>query len=240
MYCPYLNHCRLYHMNYYGLYPIHRSNNGFRNQDSTLSVTTMNIRNTNSEITENLLIPQFYGAINPSILTNINSNVKNDIMEFKTQMEAAAKEHANLLKLQGKQPDPYQIATTYSVTYDKNYILSFSIFFQEYFSGKHNSIRTSYNYDLRTGNSLSLRNLFRPRTDYSTPLNKIAGEQLQSNYPTIAANYKGIAEDQPFYLDNRALVIYPRFNEIAPVISDIPLIRIPFTNLSNILKPQFA
>ena len=240
MYCSYLNHCGLYRMNYYGLYPIHRSNNGFREQDSTLSVTAMNIRNTNSEITENLLIPQFHGAINPSILININNNVKNDIMEFKTQMEAAAKEHANLLKLQGKQPDPYQIATTYSVTYDKNYILSFSIFFQEYFSGKHNSIRTSYNYDLRTGNSLSLRNLFRPGTDYSTPLNKIAGKQLQSNYPTIAANYEGIAEDQPFYLDNRALVIYPRFNEIAPVISDIPLIRIPFTNLSNIIKPQFA
>lgn len=235
MYCPYQNHCTLCHMNYSGLSHMY----SFTRQDQPLSVTTTHIKNTNSEINENLLIPQFHGAINPVILDNINNNVRNDIMEFRTQMEAAAKEHANLLKSQGKQPDPYQIATTYSVTYDKNNILSFSIFFQEFINRRHNSIRTSYNYDLRTGNPLSLGNLFRQGVDYLTPLNKIARDQLKSNYPDIAANFKGIAEDQPFYLDNKTLVIYPRFNEIAPVVSDIPLIRIPLISLNNILKPQF-
>lgn len=235
MFCPYLNHCTLHPMNRSGLSLIY----SFSRLNQPLTVTTTDIKNANSEIKENLLIPQFHGAVNPVILANINNNVRDDIMEFKTQMEAAAKEHANLLKSQGKQPNPYEISTTYSVTYDKNNFLSFSIFFQEYFNRKHNTIRTSYNYDLRTGNSLSLGDLFRQGFDYRTPLNKIAGMQLKANYPNIAADYKGVAEDQPFYLDNNTLVIYPKFNEFAPVASDIPLIRIPLISLKNILKPQF-
>lgn len=240
MYCPFLNYRTLCPIKFHRLDPMYKANNSFRKLDPPLSVTTTNVQNSTSEIIENLLIPVFHGSANPQILSHINNNVKNDILEFKNQMEAAAKEHARFLKLQGKQPDPFQIATTYSITYDKNNILSFSIFFQEYFSGKHNDIRTSYNYDLSTGNSISLGDLFRQGVDYSATLNKIAKQQLQTNYPSIAANYKGIAKDQPFYLDNNALVIYPRFNEIAPVVSAIPLIRIPFTNINNILKPHFV
>jgi GH15 family glucan-1,4-alpha-glucosidase len=239
MNCPYINQCTLRNINYC-LNSINRSVSDFTRPNQPLSVTITNIKNSNSEIIENLVIPQFQGAINPVILTHINDNVKNDIMEYKAQLEAAAKEHASFLKLHEKQPDPYQIFTTYLVTYNKNNILSLSIFFQEYLNGKHYNIRTSYNYDLETGNSMSLGTLFRQGVDYMTVLNKMAREQLKSNYPTIAANYKGLAEDQPFYLDNNTLIIYPRFNEIAPVVSDIPLIRIPFTQLGNILKPQFV
>lgn len=203
-----------------------------------LTVTTIKITNTNDKINEYLQIPVFYGDINPQILQNINSNIKNDILEFKKQMEIAADENAENLKKQGKKPEPYEISNTYSITYNKNNILSISLFYQQYISGKNSYIRVTYNYDLKTGESMSLKNLFKHGVDYLGTLNRKARKKLQANYPNTLAQFKGITEDQPFYLDNNTLVLFPRFNEIAPTISAIPVIVIPLSELINILKPQ--
>ena len=85
---------------------------------------------------------------------------------------------------------------------------------------------------------MPLRSLFKQNVDYIGTLNKKMKERLQVSYPSIAAQFSGIAEDQPYYLDNNDLVIFPRFNEIGPILSEIPVIRIPLSELSNIVKPQ--
>ncbi|MDT8718174.1 DUF4163 domain-containing protein [Clostridium sp. 19966] len=230
MICPYCNDdsvCPFYRLRY-------NPNNFY----PPLTVTTSRITNSNEKINESLQIPVFSGNINKNILSNINSNIKNDIMEFRNQMESAAEENAANLKKQGKKPNPYQIATTYSITYNKNNILSVSLFYQEYIGGKNSYIRTAYNYDLNNGDSMSLGNLFKPSTNYLAVLNQKTRRFLQLNYPGMLPQFNGISEDQPYYIDNNTLVIFPRFNQIAPSISEIPLVRIPLGELSDILKPQ--
>jgi hypothetical protein len=206
--------------------------------DPPLTATTTQIKSENDKIHEYLQIPIFKGDINKNILENINTNVKNDIMEFKQQMEEAAEENAENLKKQGKKPTPYEISNIYSITYNKNNILSVSLIYQEYVGGRNSYIRTTYNYNLQTGESMPLKSLFRQNTDYIETLNKKIREQLQANYPSITSQFTGITEDQPYYLDNTNLVVFLRFNEIAPFVSDIPVIKIPLTELGD-LKPQF-
>ena len=226
MICPYLTRSLLCPFRAYKPFPIYRLVN------SPLTVTDTKIKISNDNIIENLQIPAFHGDVNPQIMENINTNVKNDIMEFKTQLETAAEESAESFKKQGKQFKPYQISNSYSITYNKNNILSVSLLYQEYISGKNSYTRTTYNYNLKTGESMPLRSLFKQGSDYIDTLNS----KIRRKF---TAQFKGIAEDQPYYLDDNNLVIFLRFNEIAPAISDIPIIKIPFSELSNILKSQF-
>lgn len=201
---------------------------------------TQEITNDNSKIKEYLRVPILHGNVNPKMLNYMNENIKNDIMEFKTQMEAAADYNAELAAKQNKKVIPYIISNIYSITYDKDNILSLSLLFQENINGKNSFIRTSYNYDLNTGKPLSLKDLFKPNVNYTNILNQEIRRIIQQNpsayFKDTLKNFTGIAEDQPFYLDDNELNIYFGFNEIAPIASEIPIIKIPLYNLHEVLK----
>lgn len=205
-----------------------------------IAANTQEIRNVNSKINEYLRIPILRGNINPQILSNINTNIKNDILEFKTQMETAADYNAEQAAKQGKKVIPYIISNIYSITYDRNNILSLSLLFQENIDGRNSFIRTSYNYDLNTGKPLALKDLFKPNVNYISILNREIRRIIQQNpsayFKDTLKNFNGIAEDQPFYLDDNELSIYFGFNEIAPIASEIPIIKIPLYDLHEVLK----
>ena len=56
-------------------------------------------------------------------------------------------------------------------------------------------------------------------------------------FPGTIERFRGIAEDQPFYLQNGNLVIFFGFNEIAPTVAQIPVFSIPLSNFGSALKP---
>lgn len=225
--------------NYYPKYYMYRHDTS---GEKALTTTTQSISSENYKIHEYLNIPVLSGAINPNVLKYINNNIKNDILEFKNQMETAADENAKVLQQAGRPVIPFQISNNYIVTYNKNNLLSISLVYQQNINGRNSYIRTTYNYNLKNARSMPLKDLFKPGSDYISVLNSKIKSILQTNpedyYPSTASNFKGIAEDQPYYLDNNNLVLFFGFNEIAPTASGIPLIKIPFSELSDILNPQ--
>lgn len=208
------------------------------------SVATKPIAFENKYIKENLRIPILKGTKNQAVLNQINKNVENDIMEFKGQMEEAAREGEEEAIKKGTKFIPYNISNVFNINYNKDNIVSLTILYHEYLGGKNYFIKTSYNYDTETGRSLSLKDLFKPGTNYKDLLNNLIRRHLSQNkdlyFPGTAENFKGIAEDQPFYIEGDNLVIFFGFNEIAPVESQIPVIKIPFAQLQNALKPQYT
>ncbi|AJA47637.1 hypothetical protein CPAST_c15620 [Clostridium pasteurianum DSM 525 = ATCC 6013] len=215
----------------------------YRNDTSnTLGVTSQNISTENYKIREYLNIPVLSGNFNAEVLKYINGNIKNDILEFKSQMEAAADENAKAMQSAGKPVIPFQISNNYILTYNKNNLLSISLIYQQYINGRNSYIRTSYNYNLENARSMPLGDLFKPDSNYISVLNNKVKSILQANpqdyYPNTASNFKGIAKDQPYYLDNNNLVLFFGFHEIAPTASGVPLIKIPFSELTDILNPQ--
>ncbi|WP_010239652.1 DUF4163 domain-containing protein [Clostridium arbusti] len=223
--------------NYYPQYYMYRNDT-----TKTLTSTTQTMSSQNNKIHEYLNIPVLKGDMLPNVLNYINGNIKSDILEFKSQMEEAADENAKTLQSAGKPIVPFQISNNYSITYNKNNILSLSLIYQQYINGRNSYIRTSYNYNLQNASSMPLRSLFKPGSNYIETLNTKVRSILQSNpqdyFPNTASNFKGVAEDQPYYLDNNNLVLFFSFNQIAPTASEIPLIKIPLSELSTILNPQ--
>ncbi|MBF8984375.1 DUF3298 and DUF4163 domain-containing protein [Lutibacter sp. B2] len=211
--------------------------------NNSVKVNPKEIDNENECIKVDLRIPVLEGCKNKEVQNKINTSIENDEMEFKKQMEEAAKEYAEEAKRKGETINPYAVSTIYEVTYNKNDIISISVIYYEYINEKHYYIRTSYNYDLTTGKSLGLKDLFKEGVDYKKIIDNEIRKQLLANkdqyLPDAVKKFKGISNDQPFYLENDNIAVFFGFHEIAPITSAIPIIKIPFSNLKKELKPIY-
>lgn len=226
-----------------GIYPC-LMNNLYRQQPNNLNVITDELTKETPTIHEFLKIPVLQGNINSQILNNINTNIRNDIMEFKNQFETSAEENAKEKESLSVSYKPWEISNNYILTYNKNGVLSMSLIFQELINGKSSYIRTSYNYDLKTGTPLPLESLFKPGTNYIEFLNNESLKQIKANTSEYTSNttknFKGITNDHPYFLDNKNLNLFFGFNEIAPTSSEIAVIKIPYEDLDTILNFQLT
>ncbi|MBC2582022.1 DUF3298 and DUF4163 domain-containing protein [Clostridium sp. DJ247] len=224
-------------------------NNNFLNHENvswranTVTAKFKEIKVKNKYIEEDLKIPILQGIPNATIQNNINNSIQGDIMEFKNQMEEAAREYGSEAEKLGKKFVPYKISNNYTITYNRNNILSLSVIYYEFISGRSYYIRATYNFNINTGKSLGLEDLFKPGVSYKELINSEIRKQLIMNkekYPPDAVkNFKGIKEDQPFYLEDNNIVLFFGFHEIAPTVSEIPVIKIPFSTFKDKLKLMF-
>ncbi len=225
----------------YMLYPPMYRDQLFRVND--LQIVTKEIEYSNEYIKADLKYPEIQGLKNKEIQNSINNSIQSDIMEFSRQMESAAKESAEEAMLTGESFEPFVISSIYEITYNKHDIISISIVYYEFINGSHSYIKTSYNFDLNSGRSLSLKDLFKQGSDYQRVLNSEVRKELIMNrekyFPDTLENFKGIGEYHPFYLENGDIVVYFGFHEIAPLESEIPVFKIPFSTVSNYIKPVF-
>ncbi len=215
----------------------------FSTLENHIVVKSKEINHKKKYIEETIKIPVLNGIKNENMQKYINTSIESDIMEFANQMDQAANEYGLEYEKQGKKPIPYVAATNYVITYNKNNILSISILYYQYINGKRSYIKTSYNFDLTTGKPLGLGDLFKPGVAYTHLINEEIKKQLSMNknlyMPNAAANFEGIQQGQPFYLEDGNIVLYFGFNEIAPTVSEIPIIKIPFSSFKNNIKDIF-
>ncbi|WP_223702406.1 WG repeat-containing protein [Sutcliffiella deserti] len=92
--------------------------------------------------------------------------------------------------------------------------------------------------DLKTGKIYSLKDLFKPDSNYVKILSEIIEKQIQ-NQPEgyyFPEAYKGIRPDQPFYVMNDYLVIYFQPYEIAAFAAGFPTFKIPYSEIMEIIN----
>lgn len=212
-----------------------------REKPTPITVVPKKIKYQNPSIQVDLKIPEIHGMNNKNIEKSINNSIQSDVMEFKREMEQAAKEHTDEAIKSGKKLIPYVISSIYKLNYNKNNIISISMVYHEYLNGLNSYIKAPYNFDIVTGKALSLEDLFIHGVDYKSLINREVRDQLIKNkekyFPNTIEKFKGVAEDQPFYLENGCLVVFFGFNEIAPTEAQIPVFKIPFSNFINAVKP---
>ncbi len=208
-----------------------------------IQIQTKDISYSDEYISGNLKYPEIKGLEDKEVENFINNSIQSDIMEFKRQMGEAAKETAEEAKERGEEFEPFIISSVYEVTYNKNDIISISIIYHEFINGIHSYIKVSYNFNIKNGKPLSLKDLFKSGVDYQKIIDKEVRNELILNkekyFPDTLENFKGIAEYHPFYIDNGDVAVYFGFHEIAPVASQIPIIKIPFYKLRDYVKPMF-
>ena len=132
---------------------------------------------------------------------------------------------------QEKPTFPYEIYSKYTISEDNNVLLSLYNDYYEYLGGAHGmTTRTSYTIDKEKESLITLKELFVQGYNYSDIINKKIKEEISKNpenYFDSGNVFKGISENQSFYIEGDNLVIYYQLYDIAPYVFGIPEFKIP-------------
>lgn len=171
--------------------------------------------------------------INPNILANINNVIHQNVDDFKSGLFAEDNQFE----------DGLLASSNYAVTFNKNYILSTILSFMGIVKGEptplYNQIN-NFNYDLITGNTISLKDVFKNDIDYVEVVKKYVNYKISQNKDLFYENYDlYIPNDQAFYLTDDAIIIYFGVDEIAPASSGVPKFRMSFEKFAPYISPRF-
>ena len=131
----------------------------------------------------------------------------------------------------------YEVFLQYNITFNQSYIVSLYYDQYEFTGGAHgNTIRTSQNWDLRTGKQIPLQ-YFYPNNPYYVldilrEINKQIKGQIQSGNNYYFDDYCELVLDtfnlDNYYLNPDSIAIFFQQYDIAPYSSGIPVFYLPF------------
>lgn len=173
--------------------------------------------------------------INKEIETYINSFIK----DIKAQSEEYAKEYNNELSKDSIKYQ-YESYSNYNVSYNKNNLLSIPITTYDFTGGAHGmTYLKSFNYDLSTGDILTLKDMFKDNVDYKKIVDDYINSEINKNaqmYFNSKDGFNGINDNQEFYIDDNGIVVYFQVYDIAPYYVGIPMFNISKTEFGKYLK----
>lgn len=196
----------------------------------------------------NLEYPTFYNfrntyfKVNPSILSNISSTIKTDINTFKEDLQQE-EENYNKSAPENNLPNRnYKAISNYAVTFNKNHILSAIVSIMGFSSddGPEYNDLYNYNFDLLTGNRISLKDIFNRNVDYLKVITDYINYKISQDKDNYYSDSPiNIPDDQAFYLTDDGIVIYFGVDEIAPESFGIPKFKMEFSKFAPYINPRF-
>ncbi len=94
----------------------------------------------------------------------------------------------------------------------------------------------SLTFDLEKEKICSLKDLFKPGSDYVKRLSDLVAEQIKERDIPLLGEFTGIRPDQDFYIADKALVIYFQLYEITPYVAGFPMFPISVFDLQDIIE----
>lgn len=159
--------------------------------------------------------------------------------ELKT-VNAKLRELSQLKDINSNVQLDYNYFGDYSVEFFKNNLLVLQLNGYEYhFGAAHGMpVRIYANINLQNDKIYTLNDLFKENSNYIKVISDIIGDQIKNDkeYSYVFPDtYKGIKENQKFYLGKDALYIYFDPYEIAPFVAGFPTFKIPYTMINDII-----
>lgn len=179
---------------------------------------------------EDLKIPQFSDGYDEKKVGTINDKINSDILPKVEEAEKTSKEYFDDIKKE-RPRFPYEIYSRYKVVEDNKLFVSLYNDYYEFLGGAHGmTTKTSYTVDKEKEGLVTLKELFSKGYNYTGIINKEIKEQINKNpenYFDSGAEFKGISENQNFYIEDDNLVIYYQLYELAPYVFGFPEFKIP-------------
>lgn len=179
----------------------------------------------------------YHDMYDRQIIININNEICEDVMEFKNSVKKQAIAYKKLYTEKISKTDEdyfkyqYEVYVNNEVTYDRDNIISIVMTKYEFTGGAHGmTYLDDYNYNLLTGDRLILKDMFKSGVNYDEIINN------PEIYFKGDEGFKGISENQPFYIDEDGIVIYFGLYEIAPYYVGIPKFKLRFDEFSQYLN----
>ncbi|MBU5483581.1 DUF4163 domain-containing protein [Clostridium sp. MSJ-11] len=202
--------------------------------ENNVKISTKELKESNDLINVDIKIPVISLLNNKDIETKLNKEIEKEILDLKEDIKKSALKS----KEEGTLMNPYGLSVNYEVHYNKNNLLSLTISYYSYTGGAHGmSSKKTFNIDTKTGINASLKDLFNPGEDYKEIINTVIREKIQENpseyYEEISRYFKGILQDQPFYIVEDNIVIYFEPYEIAPYAGGFKEFKMPFKSFEK-------
>jgi hypothetical protein len=167
----------------------------------------------------------------------INNMFREDAYSFMKDIKAQAeRDYQNSSMYNMQFIHKYIANTSYKVRYAKKNILSITVIYDLYTGGAHGlEIQRGYTFNLKTGDIITLKELFHKGFDYDKVIKSSILEDIRKNpgdyFPIDTTSIQNVPWDERFYLEEDNLVIHFGAYEIAPYAAGLPEFRIPFSKL---------
>lgn len=205
------------------------------------SVNKEVIKKQNKYLNSTLEIPAVNSG-NPKIDDMINQRIKDDILNF---YEESLKEAQSFLEDFELDESRFIADASFEVKKNTSNIISILVKYYKYSGGAHGYYEyIPYNFDLRSGKNLTLKEIFKQGVDYKIIINNEIEKQIKElgkkeKDLDKVYDFYGIKENQKFYLEDGNIVIYFDLYDIAPYAAGIPEFPIIVENIKNHISEDY-
>lgn len=147
----------------------------------------------------------------------------------------------SLLVKQGYYQNPgAEVSGWYEIKTNERGILSLSLGNYIYITHAAHGMTVikSLTFDIVTGKSYSLADLFKPGSDYVKVLSGIVERQIKERDIMLLEDFKGIKSDQDYYIADKALVLYFQLYELTAYAYGFPYFPISVYDIEDIIDEQ--
>lgn len=206
----------------------------------SITVSNRAVKSNSDYMSVDLNIPVISGWADQELQSRLNTRLEKDALDLQDELQAEIESYVKYNQENDFPIRPYELVTRYQECYQNNAMLSLYVDYYQYTGGAHGSTdRRPYNIDLKNGQDIALKDLFLSGYDYRTALNTLISEQIAAEpdmYFTGDMGFKGITDDQRYYIQNGFLVVYFSQYEIAPYAAGFPEFKIPLADLKGGLR----
>ncbi|HET7578751.1 MAG TPA: DUF3298 domain-containing protein [Bacillales bacterium] len=187
-----------------------------------VSIQTMVIRNQGTTI----YYPQVFNLPNPNVQQMINQTIYRTVQTLIQQQS----------QQQGAESFTEMLGTYELKTNERNVLsLTLSNYAYAYQHAHGLTLMKSLTFDVRTGKLYSLKELFKPGSDYVKVLSAIVKKQIKDRQIQTLDNFTAIRPDQDYYIADKCLVLYFQLYEITPYYVGFPMFPISVYEIQDII-----
>ena len=166
-----------------------------------------------------------FNRYNRNLAINLENYVRGELYQ-------SAKETYDYNKKNGFPVMVYEFINVFEITYNKDFIVSLYMDKYEFAGGAHgNTIRSSQNWNLRTGRQLPLSYFYPNNPNYVVDILKNIIGHISANPENYFDDYCKLVLDtfnpESFYVTENDIAIYFQQYDIAPYSTGIPTFLIP-------------
>ena len=198
-----------------------------------ITITDLVIKEDHKALKVDMVFPLVQGVKDKQVEEKINQTIQKDVLNFKEMLQTESEKYLQGAKEEGWEIRKYIATIYYIVHYQKDDLLSLSVFYYRYTLGAHgHTLQRAYNFNLESGEEILLGDILKGKRDYVDIINQEIKREIELNpqeYFSEWSVFQSISEEQPFYLIEDGIVVYFGLYEIAPYASGIRYFNIPYS-----------
>lgn len=134
--------------------------------------------------------------------------------------------------------DQTEVTGNYEIKLNERGLLSVLLIVYGYTQGAAHGMtyQEGLTFDTNTGQLITLKDLFKPGAPYVDVLSKQVASQIKERDLPVLEPFSKISPDQPFYLTDKALVLFFNLYDLVPYAYGFPYFPISIYSLESISK----